>query len=217
EKNLKTLENQAKKAERYCRLKEQYKSLSVMLASFRIAGFSQSLARLEEQEEKQAAERTAVIAEIETMEAEVQKHKLDLLTKEKNRSAQQKAPNDSTAKIRAYESEKKIKNEQLRHLEDKQKRLSEELERDKGQLNHVLYNIKRLNEELLQENEKLEILKSGLNTQKEELDELRVQQQSSKAALDQFVKHNTELQNQLYKAEKDIAILNIQKEALLQE
>src|SRR5690606_36666140 len=56
-----------------------------------------------------------------------------------------------------------------------------------------------------------------LDTQKEELNELRIQQQSSKAFLDQFVKHNTELQNQVYKAEKDIAILNIQKEALLQE
>jgi chromosome segregation protein len=36
EKNLKTLENQAKKTERYYRIKEQYKSLSIMLASFRI-------------------------------------------------------------------------------------------------------------------------------------------------------------------------------------
>src|SRR6202789_2492542 len=47
EKNLKTLENQAKKTERYYRLKEQYKSLSLVLDSFRIEAFSGSLSRIE--------------------------------------------------------------------------------------------------------------------------------------------------------------------------
>src|SRR6185503_20912960 len=51
EKNLKMLENQAKKTERYYRIKEQYKSLSMVLASFRIASFSESLAKIEEQEQ----------------------------------------------------------------------------------------------------------------------------------------------------------------------
>ena len=217
EKNLKTLENQAKKAERYYRLKEQYKALSITLASFRIAGFSESLAKLEEQEEKQGAERGFISSEIDKLEAALQQMKLDSITKEKNLSIQQKAANEYVAKIRAYESEKKIKNEQLKHLEDKQKRLLEELDRDKGQLNHVLYNIKRLNEEHLQESENLQNLQSALAIRKEKLDELRVQQQSTKTALDLFVKENNEVQNRVYKAEKDIDILNIQKEALFQE
>src|SRR5690606_22131775 len=50
EKNLKTLENQAKKAERYYRLKEQYKTLSIALATYRIGHFNESLATLETQE-----------------------------------------------------------------------------------------------------------------------------------------------------------------------
>jgi chromosome segregation protein len=60
------------------------------------------------------------------------------------------------SKIRAYESEKKIKNEQLRNQQDKESRLSDELERDRNQLNHVLYNIKRLNEEKALEDENLD-------------------------------------------------------------
>src|SRR6478735_5327679 len=111
EKNLKTLENQAKKTERYYRLKEQYKTLSVSLASFRIANFSRSLAMIEEKEQVQKVEKAGIVSQIDTLEAELQKSKVESIIKEKNLAAQQKASNEYTAKIRAYESEKRIKNE----------------------------------------------------------------------------------------------------------
>ena len=90
----------------------------------------------------------------------MQQQKLDSLTKEKNLSTQQKATNEYVAKIRAYESEKKIKNEQLKFQQDKEARLTEELERDRNQLNHVLYNIKRLAEEKAQEDENLQTIQA---------------------------------------------------------
>lgn len=217
EKNLKTLENQAKKAERYYRLKEQYQTLSVKLAAFRIAGFRDSLERLDEQEQRQAGEKETITAEIDSLEAGLRQLKSDIITQEKNLAAQQKATNEFTASIRAYESEKKIKNEQLRFLQEKDKRLNDELDKDKGQLNHILYTVKRLNEDHLLESENLNALGAALNEQKAELDELRLQQQSTKTGLDGFVKQNNELQNQVYKAEKDLTVLNIQKDALIQE
>lgn len=217
EKNLKTLENQAKKAERYFKLKEQYKNLSILLASFRIIGFRESLSRLEDKEQEHALGNSGISTAISNLEALLQQQKLDNLKLEKNLSVQQKASNDFIAKIRNYESDKKLKNEQLRFLEDKKTRLSDELEKDKNQLNHVFYNQKRLNEEHLQESEILNKLQSSLATQQLEINGLRENQQKSKAQLDSYTKENTDLQNQVYKLEKDIAILNIQKEALFQE
>ncbi|MFC5282622.1 chromosome segregation protein SMC [Pedobacter alpinus] len=217
DKNLKTLENQAKKAERYYRLKEKYKILSLVLASFRIVNFRTSLNELEVLEEAQNEGKHIIGVKIEQLDAQIQKHKFNSLTKEKNLSVQQKATNDFVNKIRAYESEKKIKNEQLKFLQDKERRLTEELDKDKAQLQHVHYNMKRLNEDRLQEEQNLNTLTQALNELKEEVDELRVQQQSGKARLDATQKQNTELQNQLYNSEKDIDILNIQQEALLQE
>ena len=217
EKNLKTLENQAKKAERYYRLKDQYKALSISLASFKIAGFRDSLNKLDDQEQQQAVEKAGIATQLDLLEAALQKQKLDNLTKEKNLSAQQKAANEFIAKIRAYESEKKLKNEQLRFLEDKKTRIAEELERDQNQLNHVIYNQKRLNEELLQESTALETLKLDVEFRKNELDELRLSQQAAKNTLDANNRENNELQNRVHQLEKDIAILNIQKEALGQE
>ncbi|NEU09438.1 chromosome segregation protein SMC [Flavihumibacter sp. R14] len=217
EKNLKTLENQARKAERYYRLKEQYKALSLSLASFRIAGFRDSLKKLEDQEQQQALEKSGIATQLDVLEAALQQQKLDNLTKEKNLSAQQKASNEFVAKIRAYESEKKLKNEQLRFLEDKKTRITEELDRDQNQLNHVIYNQKRLNEELLQESSILETQRQDVEFRKNEVDELRLSQQNAKNLLDANNRENNELQNRLHQLEKDIAVLNIQKDALRQE
>lgn len=217
EKNLKTLENQAKKTERYYQLKEQYKALSITLASFRIASFSESLSRIEEQEQKHREGKSGIVTQIDTLEASLQQQKLDSLTKEKNLSLQQKATNEYVSKIRAYESEKKIKNEQLKFQQDKEARLTEELEKDKTQLNHVLYNIKRLSEEKLQEDENLEKVRSQVADLKDSVDDLRAQQAESRGELTELTNVNSRLQNQAYKAEKDLDILKIQEQALEQE
>ena len=217
EKNLKTLENQAKKTERYYRLKEQYKNLSIMLASFRIVAFSDSLKKIEEQEQKEHDEKMGITARIDSTEAGLQQQKADSLVREKNLSTQQKATNEFVAKIRAYENEKKIKNEQLKFQQDKESRLNEELERDRNQLNHVLYNIKRLAEEKAQEDENLAKVLASVSELKDVVDELRGQQSSARAGLNELTSTNNSLQNQIYKTEKDLDILQIQQQALEQE
>ncbi|MFC3197468.1 chromosome segregation protein SMC [Parapedobacter deserti] len=217
ERNLKTLENQAKKAERYYRLKEQYKMLSVALATYRIAHFSESLSRLDEQELAQRTEQTRIGAATAKLEAQLQQLKQESLAKEKNLSVQQKATSEYVGKIRAYESEKKVKNEQLRNLQEKEKRLSEDISQDKQQLNHALYNIKRLNEERLTEQQKLDTISASLQQQKAEVDELRGQQQTAKNKLDAAMRARNELQNAIHKLEKEIAVMRIQHDALAQE
>lgn len=217
EKNLKTLENQAKKTERYYRIRDQYKALSIMLASFRIASFSESLAKIEDKEQAQQAERSGIATQIDTLEALLQQNKLDSLNKEKNLSIQQKATNEYVAKIRAYESDKKIKNEQLKFQQDKETRLNEELERDRNQLNHIQYNIKRLLEEKLQEDENLQVVSEQLAELKLTVDELRAQQTSARNELNEITANNNKLQNQVYKTEKDLEIFQIQQQALEQE
>jgi chromosome segregation protein len=217
DKNLKTLENQAKKAERYYKIKEQYKELSVQLASFRIAGYRNALETLDKQEQDQHAGKSGISTTIDTLEAGLQQQKLAHLTQEKNLSTQQKAANEFIAKIRAYESDKKVKNEQLRFLEDKEARLKEELEKDRQQLNHVDYNQKRLQEELNQEKSIINSLQSDLEKQKNNVDALRGQQQSFRAHVDALAKENSQTQQALNELEKNLAILHIQRDALQQE
>jgi chromosome segregation protein len=217
EKNLKTLESQAKKAERYLKLKEKYKILSLVLASFKIVNLREQLNKIEAEEENHALDKTKFLTKINDLEANLQKQKLESLIKEKNLSTQQKATNEFISKIRTYESEKKIKNEQLKFLQEKEKRVTEELDKDKSQLLHVRYNIKRLSEEKLEQEQVLNKLEIDLELLKQIVDDLRVKQQSLKASTDVIQKNSNELQNQLYQNEKEIDILNIQQETLLQE
>jgi chromosome segregation protein len=175
------------------------------------------LSRLEDREQQHLIDSSGISAAISSLEARLQQQKLDSLNLEKNLSVQQKATNEFISKIRAYESDKKLKNEQLRFLEDKKNRLSEELEKDRNQLNHVFYNQKRLNEEHLQESEILEALQHSVRTSHSEIENLRTTQQKARTDLYILNRENNELQNQVYKLEKDIAILNIQKDALHQE
>ncbi|RZL28327.1 MAG: chromosome segregation protein SMC, partial [Pedobacter sp.] len=217
ERNLKTLENQAKKAERYYKLKEQYRELSVQLASHRISFFRTDLIALETQEQNQQLNRTELNTKIDLGEAALQKLKLESINQEKNLSVQQKATNEVVSKIRAYESEKKVKNEQMRFLQEKETRLANELEKDKNQVNHIKYNIKRLSEELLTETEIFNRVESDLKALKSSLDTLREQQQTEKNRTDNLIKSVNEMQNQVYALQKEIDILNIQKDALVQE
>jgi chromosome segregation protein len=188
-----------------------------MLASFRLVSFSESLVKIEDQEQKHHLEKAGIVSQIDSFEAVVQQQKLDIIAREKNLSVQQKATNEYVSKIRAYESEKKLKNEQLKFQQDKDTRLSEELERDMAQLSQVLSSIKRLTEEKASDDETLETLKEQLTDLRENVNELRSKESSSKGELSELANINTRLQNQLYKAGKDIDILQIQQQSLEQE
>lgn len=216
-KNLKQLEAQAKKADKYFQLKDEYRQASVGLAYYRLEGFSADLERIAEQESIQQETITQIHSAIAEQEEQLKKLREDILSKEKNLATQQKSTNEYINKIRAYESDKKIKNEQIKHLQDKETRLTAELAQDRSQLEHVLHTIKRLHEELYEEQQALEMLQQTIEKNKTEVDEIRIRQQSAKAKLDECTLRSSTIQNKTYKLEKDIAVLNIQKEALQQE
>lgn len=216
-KNLKSLESQAKKADKYFKIKEEYKEASVGLAYYRIDNFSRDLQSLGEKEKDLQGKLTLTMEQIDSKEQLLRKDREEILAKEKNLAAQQKATNEYNNKIRAYESEKKIKNERLHHLQEREARMATDLNLDKQQLSHVEHTIKRLNEELYAEQAKLDVFQSDIEKNKQEVDELRVQQQSAKSKLDSFISENNTIQNNIYKVEKDIAVLRIQQEALEQE
>src|SRR5690606_13647793 len=158
------------KTERYYRIREQYKALSIELARLRIAGFTEVFERLDSDEEQQEVIRTGIAAQIATMEASLQQIKQESLAQEKNLNMQQKATNEYVGKIRAYENDKKIKNQQLRHLEEKEKHLTQELNQDRQQLNHILYNLKRLQEEHLTEENRLSTMQASLSEKRNQTD-----------------------------------------------
>lgn len=216
-KNLKSIERQAKKAERYYQIKKEYKESSIALAQYNIELFAQSLEDLNKQESEQKNKISDINRQLANKEAEVQQLKKEILDKEKNLATQQKATHEHIHKIRNYESEKKIKNEQLKFLQEKETRLNLELEKDKQQLNHTLYNIKRLHEEIHVEKNKTTQFTQTLEEGKKDVEEWRGQQQTAKIKLDDFKNELNKKSSLIHQNEKEIAVLSIQKDALEQE
>lgn len=82
-KNLKQLETQAKKADKYFQLKGEYRESSIGLAYYRLDGFSGELDRISEQENAQQNVLTGTSEQIEKQENLLRTLRNDILAKEK--------------------------------------------------------------------------------------------------------------------------------------
>lgn len=217
EKQLKTLETQAKKTERYYRLKDQYKEVSTQLATFRIQSFKSSLEEIEKQEINHNDQRIGFQTESDKVEAQLQAEKTETLVKEKNLSIQQKATNDYVNGIRQYENEKKVKNEQLKYLQEKEARLSAELVNDRSWLEGAKETLRQLEESRATEQDTLTTIQRILEDLKFELEDKKAEQTELKTQVDSLTTKSRGLQDDIYKIEKERDILEIQFESLQQE
>ena len=213
-KNLKSLENQAKKADKYFVLKQDYKEASILLAYYKLEGFHTDLQKINQQQEQQVEKLQTNQAELFKQESNLQEQKQAILVKEKNLTAQQRAAHEFTAAMHAYESDKKLKNNQLSHLQERESRLIKEVEADNMEFNKLQQNSKRLQEELYISEKLLTDSQEELSQNQALLEELKRQHQSSKVSMDAFVKEHNEVHNEIFKLEKEVAVLDIQKNSL---
>jgi len=117
-KNLKTLEQQAKRTEKYYRLKDQYKSLALEISVQKILNKKKEGLESEKTELRFLDEILNSKTQIELLEADLEKFKLDLIHQEKQLMVQQKASNQFTAEIQQKENEQKLKNEKIKNLSE---------------------------------------------------------------------------------------------------
>ena len=217
EKNLKTLESQARKTERYYKLKEQYKELSTELALFTIASNKVTYDELQAQETQQLEERIALETQVAETEAKLQQDKLVNLDLEKQLGEAQRLLNDKIAFIRQQENDKKISNEKLKYLQDKESQIAQQLTADKGNLVQTQDQIKILEEEKFTEENLLAQLQQQLNDLRTILDTARLNHDSLKSEVS-LVSHEVKaIQLSMHESEKTFAVAQARKDSLHKE
>jgi chromosome segregation protein len=217
EKNLKTLESQARKTERYYKLKEQYKELSTELALFTIASNKTTYEDLQLQESTQIEERIALEAKIAETEAKLQQDKLLNLDLEKELSEAQKQLNEKVAHIRQQENDKKISNEKLKYLQDKETQLTQQLTNDKSNLVQTQDQISLLDEEKFAEENLLVQLQEQLQELRTVLDAVKLNHDSLKSEVN-LVSHEVKaIQISMHETEKSFAVAQARKDSLHKE
>ncbi len=147
EKNMKSLEKQARQTEIYYKIKEDYKEKSIHLAKVVVSKQAEKSGVITRQVDSENDRKVKLTTEIAEKESLIEKSKAELLIKEKTLSSRQKAINEYVGNIRHHESEKQIKNERLRFLNDRVSNLKDQVDQDKKSNERARFSIQSLDSE----------------------------------------------------------------------
>jgi chromosome segregation protein len=203
---LKTLESQAKKAEKYYEIKKDYREISIELAKAALEGFNLTYKELTEQQEAETDKKIKIDAEIANEEAALEQEKLGFIEKEKELQTMQHSFNDLVQSVRSKENEKNLAAQRLEHLKEKETSLKDFLQKAEGQINGIEESI-GFTQLQIEEEEKALI---GLHTQ---LEQLRNEVDTKRKVLDEKRSVVTilrtdfqQVQRSQFEAEKKVAV-----------
>lgn len=217
DKNLKSLEKQARQAKKYYELKEDYKQHSIALAKKSIEDQNTVFQTIEKQLESESDRKSSLSVQLSEKEAVVEKTKADLVSKEKLLASRQRTLNEHVTKIRNYESEKKIKNERQRYLQNRIDQLQEQISQDKQSNERASFSLSSLDKE----RDTAQDILSTISHKLEELQEEYEMQKSKTAQAQQLLNETSTQYNtkreQVYQVSKDLEIKEVQVRSLQSE
>lgn len=217
EKNLKSLEKQARQAAKYFEIKKEYRLASINLAKKSIEKYTRSLTESAKKIEEESDKKLSLQTQMADQEALLTQSKSDLILKEKLLASRQKALNEHVNKIRTFESEKKIKNERLRFLEDRSQQLRIQIDSDRKSNDRAGFSLRSLNQEK-ESAEKLLAEKEAVITELRSAYDAQREIQSEKLLLQKSKSQLFEQQKeQVYQLSKELEIKQIQLSTLKQE
>ncbi|HEY6082538.1 MAG TPA: AAA family ATPase, partial [Chitinophagaceae bacterium] len=204
--NLKTLEGQARKAERYYEIKKDYKEISVELAKAALEGFQLSFKTLTEQQEEAIAQKLQLEAGIATDEAAVEEDKLHFVAKEKELQEMQRAFNELVITIRTKENDKSLATQQLTYLQEREKGLQDFLSGAAGQLTGLQESAVFTEQQIGEEEGIFATMEDELEGLKEIVEEKKASFREKKAALEERRGDQQQWQRRQFEAEKKVAV-----------
>lgn len=204
--NLKTLESQARKAERIYEIKKEYKEVSIELAKASLEGFNNTFKDLTEQQQQETDRKFALEAEISTDEAAVEQDKLHFVAKERELQVMQRSFNELVSTIRTKENDKNLASQQLTYLKEREKSLTDFLNNAEGQAKGLTDSIAFTETQVTDEQEVFDSMQDELETLHEMVDEKKDHFSEKKLNLENFRKDQQQWQRQQFEAEKKVAI-----------
>jgi chromosome segregation protein len=217
DKNLKSLEKQAKQASKYFEIKTEYREASINLAKKSIEKYTNSLLNTSQKINAESDRKLQFQTQISDKEALLAQLKADLIGKEKLLASRQKALNEHVNKIRAFESEKKIKNERLRFLEDRSQKLREQIDADRKSNDRAGFSIRSLEQEKESAAKMLAEKEVVISELREAFDAQKLIQSEKQQAQKALSQAFEQLKEKVYQLSKDLEIKQIQLSTLKQE
>ena len=213
---LKSLESQAKKAEKYFEIKKDYKEVSIELAKAALEGFNITYRDLNEQQQGEVDKRMELEVSIAKEEAALEQEKLGFIEKEKNLHHLQQAFNEMVEEVRNKEKEKSLSSQRLQYLKEREAGLIEFLQKAGGQLSGLEESILFTGNQVADDEVKLVEFETMLAGLKNTVEDKRKIFDDKRSHIDELRKENQSIQRNQFEAEKKVAvadtsILNLQR------
>jgi chromosome segregation protein len=215
QKNLKSLERQAKRAKRYFELKEEYRRLSLELSYFKIAECKAVYKTLDKQIEEEHKKKKALDEAVIKLESQVERGRNGNLDKEAELAAAQKKLNNLVGKIKGKENDQKILTQKSLFLQQNNEKLDERIASNRKRLAETEENIELQSEQLDEQYKLGKELSSQLGEAKEILENIRSKHGNVKKELEGFLIEQRTLNNAVFEQEKKAAVLQNQEESAL--
>jgi chromosome segregation protein len=211
---LKKLEKQADRAQKYYELKAEYKTISVELAVHNLARHKKTYKELEGQISREEDNYRSTEAMARLLEADTEAKRKSHTDKETSLSDQQQEVNRLTGRIRGKENEKAM-------LEQKRSFINNDLHRLNDQISQSTHTLRSLESEIegyqtdvnYERNQEAEF-ETALNEAQKNLEKVRADHNLMKGNLDEFLKEQQGLEREIVELEKTKAIQTSQIESL---
>lgn len=204
--NLRTLESQARKAERYFQIKNEYRVVSIELAKASLEQFNEQYKELNEQHDKETDRKLALDASLSTEEATIEKQKLTLTAREQELTSLQKQFNELINRIRQLESDKKLASQRMEHLRERERNIREFLQKADGQLQQLQDSLVFIETQTAEETTRLDAMKDQMETLRDLVDEKRAIFDEKKKVLEALRNEYQQKQRLVFDAEKKVAV-----------
>jgi chromosome segregation protein len=217
EKNLKTLESQAKKAERYVKIKEEYKTSSLDLTKYKLQNHKVKYQNLKESNIKEGDNKIALDSEISLVEANLQKLKLANVDHEKALSDVQKKLNELIGGLGAKENERNLLKEQIKFADEKLILAQAQSIEAEDMMLRLSTEVEQLSLVIVTETSELRDIEGEFETISEQLQVLKNKNNTTKSEIDEDKKIYSDRERHIIEYEKNLAIHRATIESLRKE
>lgn len=203
---LKSLESQARKAEKYHEIKKEYRVVSIELAKAALEGFNLTYKELTEQQQAETDKSLKLEAEMATQESAIEQEKLVFIEKEKDLQDRQHSFNNLLQDVRTTEGQKNLAAQKLQHLHEKENDLQAFLQNADSQLKGIDESIAFTQLQVDEEKKSYEDLTAGLTGIKTDLESKRDNLNKTRLAVEGLRKEYQQIQRNQFEAEKKVAV-----------
>jgi chromosome segregation protein len=215
--NLKKLEKQAKRAQKFLEIKASYKEFSLELAIYQLSDHKARYKKIKANLEKEQDNLKQIETLVHQKEAALEASKKANIDNEKKLSNEQRKLNSIVGALRGKENDKRLFHQKVNYIEERKRTLTQNIKESNERVTNSQEELEYYRGEINVEKDVEETLDTQLENAKLTLSEIRTKHQSVKKELDDYLTNQRIIDRDIFSFEKQQAVNTSKVENLQRE